>query len=149
VRAKGETEESLLLRATRPEPLDDTRIEDLIASFLGPAQKLELLPEHELNFALHNFIEKDEKSAITEYDHLAIFVFTHYNESAFLVRRFVSKKLTDTQKYLQQDDPEKTLLLDYIQSAVNERTAKSRAEAPQHFYSQSGIVPFILFFFWA
>jgi len=60
--------------------------------------------------------EKDEKSAITE---------------------FVSKKLTDTQKFLQQDDPEKTLLLDYIQSAVNERTAKSRAEAPQQLsYSQ-------------
>jgi len=74
VRAKGETEESLLLRATRPEPLDDTRIEDLIASFLGPAQKLELLPEHELNFALHNFIEKDEKSAITEYDHFGFII---------------------------------------------------------------------------
>eukprot|EP01087_Luapelamoeba_hula_P012285 TRINITY_DN3409_c2_g1_i1.p1 TRINITY_DN3409_c2_g1~~TRINITY_DN3409_c2_g1_i1.p1 ORF type:complete len:883 (-),score=232.33 TRINITY_DN3409_c2_g1_i1:59-2377(-) len=107
-KAKGDTEEDLLLRACRPEPLDDTRIEDLIASFLGPQHKLELLPEHELNYALHNFVEKDEKNAITE---------------------FVKKKLADTQKVLVAGDPQKTLELDYIQSVVNERTAISRAQA--------------------
>ncbi len=69
-RAKADTEEELLLRATRPEPLDETRIEDLISSYLGggtnATRGLEILPEHELNVALHNFVEKDEKAAIQE-----------------------------------------------------------------------------------
>jgi hypothetical protein len=57
----------LLARATRPENLDDTRIEDLIGAFLGPTQTLEILPENELHLALHSFVEKDEKTAIAEY----------------------------------------------------------------------------------
>lgn len=59
--------QQLLARATRPENLDDTRIEDLIGAFLGPTQTLEILPENELHLALHSFVEKDEKSAIAEY----------------------------------------------------------------------------------
>jgi len=60
------TDHQLLARATRPEVLDDTRIEDLIGAFLGPSQALEILPEHELHLALHSFVEKEEKTAITE-----------------------------------------------------------------------------------
>jgi hypothetical protein len=52
----------------RPDPLDKTRIEDLIESLLASSDNmLEILPEEDLNIALHNFVEKDEKSAIEEY----------------------------------------------------------------------------------
>jgi double-strand break repair protein MRE11 len=51
----------------RPEPLDKTRIEDLIGNLLAASENmLEILPEEDLNLALYNFVEKDEKSAIEE-----------------------------------------------------------------------------------
>jgi hypothetical protein len=44
------------------------RIEDLIENLLAASENmLEILPEEDLNLALHNFVEKDEKSAIEEY----------------------------------------------------------------------------------
>lgn len=110
-RARVDKEQDLLARATRPENLDDTRIEDLIGAFLGPTQTLEILPENELHLALHSFVEKDEKSAIAE---------------------FVAKTLSDTQKFLQKEDPEKTLQTDYIETVVNQRTANARASAEDH-----------------
>jgi len=103
-RAQLEKEEDLLARATRPEVLDDTRIEDLIGAFLGPSQALEILPEHELHLALHSFVEKEEKTAITE---------------------FVAKKLSETQRFLQKEDPSKTLQVEFIETVVNQRTVQS------------------------
>ena len=51
----------------RPDALDKTRIEDLIENLLSASENmLEILPEEDLNLALHNFVEKDEKSAIEE-----------------------------------------------------------------------------------
>jgi hypothetical protein len=51
----------------RPDPLDKMRIEDLIGNLLATSENmLEILPEEDLNLALHNFVEKDEKSAIEE-----------------------------------------------------------------------------------
>lgn len=43
--------------------------------------------------------------------------------------RFVAKTLSDTQKFLQKEDPEKTLQTDYIETVVNQRTANARASA--------------------
>lgn len=48
----------------RPEALDQTKIEDLIASNLQ--QHLEILPQEELLLALHSFVEKDEKQALAD-----------------------------------------------------------------------------------
>jgi hypothetical protein len=41
----------------------------------------------------------------------------------------VAKTLSDTQKFLQKEDPEKTLQTDYIETVVNQRTANARASA--------------------
>ncbi|GLC63182.1 meiotic recombination [Pleodorina starrii] len=49
----------------RPEALDQSRIEDLIRQHLGP-NALEVLPDDELAIALHNFVEKDDKNALTQ-----------------------------------------------------------------------------------
>lgn len=52
----------------RPDPLDKSRIEDLIENLLASSDNmLEIFPEEDLHVALHNFVEKDEKSAIEEY----------------------------------------------------------------------------------
>lgn len=52
----------------RPDPLDKTKIEDLICNLLSASENmLEILPEEDLNVALQNFVQKDEKSAIEEY----------------------------------------------------------------------------------
>jgi len=43
-------------------------IEDLVRKcFTTAATKLDILPEDDLNIAIHNFVEKDDKQAITEY----------------------------------------------------------------------------------
>jgi len=55
------------MKALRPEPLDTVKIEDLIESYLGTSTLLEILPEADLHLALHNFVEKDENNAISEY----------------------------------------------------------------------------------
>ncbi|KAL6065853.1 Double-strand break repair protein [Balamuthia mandrillaris] len=104
---KEEGEAQTLLKAHRPEPLDDTRIEDLITSYLGISQKLEILPEHEFNIALHNFVEKDESKAIAE---------------------FVNKRLNDMQQFLVADDPKKTLETSYLQTLVTEQTDQLRVQ---------------------
>ena len=41
----------------------------------------------------------------------------------------MAKTLSDTQKYLQKEDPEKTLQTDYIETVVNQRTDNARASA--------------------
>lgn len=41
----------------------------------------------------------------------------------------MAKTLSDTQKFLQKEDPEKTLQTDYIETVVNQRTANARASA--------------------
>lgn len=57
----------MLLRALRPDPLDSVKIEDLIETFLSESPTgLEILPESDLHQALHKFVEKDDKGAITE-----------------------------------------------------------------------------------
>eukprot|EP00951_Prasinocladus_malaysianus_P010197 scaffold74750_cov48-Prasinocladus_malaysianus.AAC.1 len=48
----------------RPEQLDQTRIEDLIAENLGPGEPLQILVEEDLRTALHDYVEKDEKQAL-------------------------------------------------------------------------------------
>lgn len=48
--------------ATRPETLDEARIEDLIAEHLR--QNLEILPEVELTGALREYVDKDDKDAL-------------------------------------------------------------------------------------
>ncbi|KAK9844671.1 hypothetical protein WJX74_005353 [Apatococcus lobatus] len=50
--------------AARPEAADEKQIEDLIQEHL--VENLEILPERELAFALHDFVEKDEKQALAE-----------------------------------------------------------------------------------
>jgi hypothetical protein len=60
-------EKDLLLRATKPDPLDNLKIEDLIQSFLVDTSKpLEILPENDLSTALSAFVDKDDKAAISE-----------------------------------------------------------------------------------
>jgi hypothetical protein len=56
-----------LAQALQPEPLDEVKIEDLIENFLeSSAAPLELIAEADFHLALHKFVEKDEKSAISE-----------------------------------------------------------------------------------
>ncbi len=69
-RAKSakDTDKDVVLKNMKPDPLDNVRIEDLIESFLSDSAKaLEILPEAELHNALHQFVEKHDKNAITEY----------------------------------------------------------------------------------
>ncbi|KAG2430494.1 hypothetical protein HXX76_010017 [Chlamydomonas incerta] len=49
----------------RPDALDQARIEDLIRQHLG-TNALEVLPDDELGLALHNFVEKDDKTALQQ-----------------------------------------------------------------------------------
>jgi len=103
-----DSEKDLNLKNMKPDPLDTIKIEDLIQSFLSESAKgLEILPEHELNNALNQFVEKDEKTAITD---------------------FVNKTLTVTRDFLVTEDAEKTLHPDIIQSIVSERTAARKLE---------------------
>lgn len=57
------------LKSLRPEQLDQTKIEDLVAENLGPGESLEILMEDELRDALQRFVDKDEKSALAECVH--------------------------------------------------------------------------------
>jgi len=100
-----EEEEALFSRAVRPEVLDTTKIEDLILSFLGPSGAVEILPETDFTNALNNFVEKEEKTAISE---------------------FIKKKIQSTQKFLEAQEPSKTKTLDDIQSLVIEQTSKQK-----------------------
>eukprot|EP01090_Pellita_catalonica_P020412 TRINITY_DN728_c0_g1_i6.p2 TRINITY_DN728_c0_g1~~TRINITY_DN728_c0_g1_i6.p2 ORF type:complete len:388 (+),score=97.58 TRINITY_DN728_c0_g1_i6:46-1209(+) len=110
-RAKGLTDEQLLLVATRPEPLDDTNMEDLVTSFLGVDDQLEILPEHEFNLALKNYVEKEENGAFEE---------------------FVRTTLVTTQSELLKD--ESTADAESIATRVNELTKAKR----EKFQSQDG-----------
>jgi len=96
-------EDALFSRAVRPESLDTTKIEDLILSFLGPNGTIEILPENAFTNALASFVEKEEKTAISE---------------------FIKKVVSTTQKYLESQDPSKTKTLDDIQGLVIEQTSK-------------------------
>ena len=72
--------EEMLRRATaasRPDALDEQKMEDLITQFLGPTTSLDLLPEVEFNDALYKFGEKDERNAIAEYVHVTFFFSVH------------------------------------------------------------------------
>ena len=75
----------------RPDPLDDTCIEDLITSFLvGPLSggpTVQLLEETEFNNALKLFVDKTDNVAITDY---------------------VNKQLQSTQKFLIGQEAGKT-----------------------------------------
>ena len=51
--------------AAFPDQLDLVKMEDLVREYLS-SQKLDVLPENELENAVHNFVEKDEKDAIKE-----------------------------------------------------------------------------------
>lgn len=76
-----EQEKDFLKQVTRPDPLDDISIEDLIEGFLSPggsacmsrilyhliALAMSLLIEKEFNRALHLFVEKEEKNALDEF----------------------------------------------------------------------------------
>jgi double-strand break repair protein MRE11 len=60
-----------LMSDLKPDPLDETSIEDLVKKcFRQTSTRMEILPEYDLNVALHNFVEKDDKHAIAEYAHL-------------------------------------------------------------------------------
>ena len=111
------------MRAMKPDPLDNLKMEDLIQSFLVDTSKpLEILPENDLNSALSAFVDKDDKSAISEY-----FYNKSYNTNLFNIR-FVNKTLSATRNYLRSEDPEKTIQPDVIQTIVSERTAQKRLE---------------------
>eukprot|EP01103_Thecamoeba_quadrilineata_P006961 TRINITY_DN1671_c0_g1_i1.p1 TRINITY_DN1671_c0_g1~~TRINITY_DN1671_c0_g1_i1.p1 ORF type:complete len:626 (-),score=141.89 TRINITY_DN1671_c0_g1_i1:70-1947(-) len=86
----------------RPQVLDETTMASLISSYLETQQKLELLPESELNQALHSFVDKDEKNALSD---------------------FVNRTLEHTQKMLQKEDPDKTSDADSIQKLISSRTS--------------------------
>jgi len=77
-------------------------------SFLGPTGtgSVELLPESDFTTALNQFVEKEDKVAISD---------------------FVQKKLQSTQKYLEQQDPTKTKSTESIQHLVIEQTMKQQA----------------------
>jgi double-strand break repair protein MRE11 len=98
--------EEMLRRATaasRPDALDEQKMEDLITQFLGPTTSLDLLPEIEFNDALYKFVEKDEKNAIAD---------------------FVAKKLSDAQSYLGKTDTSFDKVED-VQSMVQEMSKRT------------------------
>jgi double-strand break repair protein MRE11 len=110
--SRNQKDEEFAPKDLRPEPLDNTKVEDLIESFLGatPSDVLEILPEADLHVALHSFVEKDEKNAIAD---------------------FVKKTLRITQNFVSREDPSKTLQPEYIHTLVMERTAQIREKAQQ------------------
>eukprot|EP01124_Arcella_intermedia_P010158 TRINITY_DN16696_c0_g2_i2.p1 TRINITY_DN16696_c0_g2~~TRINITY_DN16696_c0_g2_i2.p1 ORF type:complete len:688 (-),score=206.17 TRINITY_DN16696_c0_g2_i2:44-2107(-) len=100
-----EAEEELFVRGVRPDPVDSTKIEDLILSFLGPtgSGSVEILPEGEFTNALHQFVDKEDKGALSD---------------------FIQKKLKTTQTYLEKQDPTKTKTPDEISHLVMEQMIK-------------------------
>lgn len=66
-----EQEQEMLIKALRPDPVEAIRMEDLIETFLNDAQhSLGILPESDFNRALQQFVEKDDKNAISEYGNI-------------------------------------------------------------------------------
>jgi len=90
-------------------------VEVLIQNFLANGN-LNILPENEFNIALHNFVEKDDKSAILD---------------------FVAKTLTSVQNTLKDQDPSKTQCSSDIERQVMEITDIKRASSQ----SQSDDLP--------
>ncbi len=95
----------LMAAALRPEPADQIRIEDLIESYLESSANLEILPEHDFHVALHQFVEKDEKSAITQ---------------------LIEKSTKTSHSLLRKEDPVKLLEPQFIQTTVANFTAQMR-----------------------
>lgn len=57
----------MLMRALRPDPLDAVRVEDLVDNFLNEGKEaLQIFPDSDFHNALHQFVEKEEKNAISE-----------------------------------------------------------------------------------
>eukprot|EP00899_Mesostigma_viride_P021825 jgi/Mesvir1/29644/Mv21489-RA.3 len=61
---RGATHGAMPLDGLRPEALDQESIEHLIGDMLGRSAGLSLLEENDLGAALHEFVNKDERSAI-------------------------------------------------------------------------------------
>eukprot|EP01125_Pyxidicula_operculata_P014664 TRINITY_DN4906_c2_g1_i1.p1 TRINITY_DN4906_c2_g1~~TRINITY_DN4906_c2_g1_i1.p1 ORF type:complete len:745 (-),score=229.28 TRINITY_DN4906_c2_g1_i1:59-2110(-) len=109
VRGDGkEAEEELFNRAVRPEPLDDTKIEDLIYEFLGPhsgAGTVELLVENDFTSALYKYVEKDDNKSIAD---------------------FVTKQLQESQDFLKKQNPDRTKNAEDIQKLVVEHSKQQQ-----------------------
>ena len=63
---KENKDPEMTLDGLRPEELDQSRIEDLVAENLGPGGSLEVFDEQELQEALHKFVDKDDRHALDE-----------------------------------------------------------------------------------
>ncbi|EGG14929.1 DNA repair exonuclease [Cavenderia fasciculata] len=72
----------------KTKPDDKIKVEDFISEFLGntPADRLNILSETDLHFALHNFVDKDESDAISNLVNLSI-----SKSSQFLKRNVATK----------------------------------------------------------
>lgn len=73
--------------------LGSERVEDLVADFLNTT-KLEILSEKLLGEAVHNFVQKEERDSIKEYDMSA-------SGRALMVCSFVQYILKKTQREVQ------------------------------------------------
>jgi double-strand break repair protein MRE11 len=115
VRATGQPnkqlEKDILDAATKPDSMDEVAIEDLIESFLGTTQgksggPMDILIESDFNVALHNFVEKDDRTAIEE---------------------FVKGRLNTVQDLLRKQNPDHVNNLDDIQKFILTNTSKNRS----------------------
>jgi len=104
-------EKDILDAATKPDSMDEVAIEDLIESFLGTTQgksggPMDILIESDFNVALHNFVEKDDRTAIEE---------------------FVKGRLSSVQDLLRKQNPDNVNNLDDIQKFILTNTSKDRS----------------------
>jgi len=104
-------EKEILDAATKPDSMDEVAIEDLIESFLGTTQgksggPMDILIESDFNVALHNFVEKDDRTAIEE---------------------FVKGRLSSVQDLLRKQNPDHVNNLDDIQKFIISNTSKNRS----------------------
>eukprot|EP01130_Rhizamoeba_saxonica_P004058 TRINITY_DN1674_c0_g1_i11.p2 TRINITY_DN1674_c0_g1~~TRINITY_DN1674_c0_g1_i11.p2 ORF type:complete len:601 (-),score=141.20 TRINITY_DN1674_c0_g1_i11:1910-3712(-) len=83
----------------RPEQLDETRVEDFISQMLGP-NSLNLLHQRDINFALKNFVDKEENSAFSD---------------------AIDNSLVEYQNYIETLDPRVTNTADTITDAILSR----------------------------
>jgi double-strand break repair protein MRE11 len=84
---------------------DEQNMEDLINECLGPNASLYILPHNDLNEVLHQFVEKNDIHAITD---------------------FVSKALSKTQEFLLGQDLSKLEKLEDIQALLQKNESRNK-----------------------
>jgi double-strand break repair protein MRE11 len=104
-------EKDILDAATKPDTMDEVAIEDLIESYLSTTQgksggPMDILIESDFNVALHNFVEKDDRTAIEE---------------------FVKGRLSIVQELCRKQNPDHVNNIDDIQKFILSNTSKNRS----------------------